>query len=239
MSVPSIGGGFEAVNRTVAPIFTNTSNTDLAIYTETSNQSVHIGVGMDNTRSSGVIVTSSNIVFNNTIMAVTGTSSNAPSYSWNGDSNTGMYRVAEDTIGFSCGGTNIMTACNTGIQISGAVDSSTLRQGGTNVSLVGHTHSAADITSGTLSTARLPFKLDSGFVSTSTQSGTVNFTTSFASPPNVCATLLYTGTANLVIVRTSNITASSFQYTKDAINSGNATVVAASTDDFHWIAVGV
>lgn len=64
----TLGAGFEPVNRAVDPIFSNTSNADLAIFTETSNQAVHIGVGMDGSRQSTVRITSSNVEVNGNVM---------------------------------------------------------------------------------------------------------------------------------------------------------------------------
>ncbi len=40
-----------------------------------------------------------------------------PSYTWYGDPNTGMYRSAADTIGFSTGGTQSMSISNNGVRI--------------------------------------------------------------------------------------------------------------------------
>jgi hypothetical protein len=169
------------VNRTVDPIFTNTSNDDFVFYTTTSNQSIHFGTLTGNVAPSvlqlgpcnmsvngdisltrqvamnGVLVrpretagvnqnitatvtsipaissltsnlnftltvpqsnfrflnNSSTEVFNinqgGQLMALTTDTSNAPSYTWSGDSNTGMYHASNKTIGFSCGGSNIMT----------------------------------------------------------------------------------------------------------------------------------
>jgi hypothetical protein len=44
----------------------------------------------------------------------------APGYSWNGDTNTGMYRVSACNIGFSTGGVNRVTINNTGISGNGS-----------------------------------------------------------------------------------------------------------------------
>jgi hypothetical protein len=63
----------------------------------------------------------------------------APGYSWNTDTNTGMYRVAADSIGFAVGGVNKATINSTGIVGSGA-----------NLTSL----SAGNISSGTLAVAR-------------------------------------------------------------------------------------
>ena len=45
----------------------------------------------------------------------------SPGYTWTANSNTGMYRIAENTIGFSTGGSNIITISSDGISTLGKV----------------------------------------------------------------------------------------------------------------------
>jgi hypothetical protein len=49
----------------------------------------------------------------------------APSFTWTGDLNTGMYRSAEGTVGISANGTAVATFSTAGIQMSSGVVSST------------------------------------------------------------------------------------------------------------------
>lgn len=66
-------------------------------------------------------ITASNIVASNltacNISIATIDSSNLPSYTWLGDTNTGMYHVANDVVGLTAGGVNMLTitASNAGI----------------------------------------------------------------------------------------------------------------------------
>lgn len=61
----SLGGGIEAVNRGVSTIFSNTSNNDLAIYTATSNQRIHLGCGTGG--NSAMTITGSNVNVSGTL----------------------------------------------------------------------------------------------------------------------------------------------------------------------------
>eukprot|EP00798_Chlamydomonas_sp_ICE-L_P012890 gene12890-biopygen12841 len=81
----------------------------------------------------------------------------SPGYSWNGDANTGIYKVANDSIGFSCGGVNRCTINSSGI--SGV---------GTNLTSL----NAANVSSGTLNGARIP-DLDASKVTTGTLNATL------------------------------------------------------------------
>lgn len=45
----------------------------------------------------------------------------APSYGFNSDPNTGMYRIGADNLGFSVGGTKIVDIASTGVTITGAL----------------------------------------------------------------------------------------------------------------------
>eukprot|EP00798_Chlamydomonas_sp_ICE-L_P032836 gene32836-biopygen2892 len=94
----------------------------------------------------------------------------SPGYSWNGDANTGIYKVANDSIGFSCGGVNRCTINSSGI--SGV---------GTNLTSL----DAANVSSGTLNGARIP-DLDASEVTT----GTLNA----ALIPNLNASKITAGT---------------------------------------------
>lgn len=66
----NLGGGIEAVNRSVDPIFTNTSNNDVCVYADSSNQALHLGVGgSTGSRASMVTVTQSNVTVNGDLTA--------------------------------------------------------------------------------------------------------------------------------------------------------------------------
>ncbi len=182
----------DVVNTSFSSYFSNTSNNDVVVYTDSSNQSIHIGTKLGNnpsmlkvTRSNvevngdialtqGVNITGlsiskrssagtmqnvtstvtsipslasnvGNVTLslgsgqsnfnvansnNSNVLSVTGggqiqalsnDSSNVPSYSWTNDLNTGMYHVSNDTIGFTCGGTNAMTITTSNIQVNGVI----------------------------------------------------------------------------------------------------------------------
>ncbi len=51
------------------------------------------------------------------IQGVNADSLSAPTYTWSTDTSTGMYHHAANIIGFSAGGTKVMTLCNAGVDI--------------------------------------------------------------------------------------------------------------------------
>lgn len=50
-----------------------------------------------------------------------GDSASIPSYSWDGDFDTGMYRMGADAIGFTIGGTHRMKIYSTGVEVTGTI----------------------------------------------------------------------------------------------------------------------
>jgi hypothetical protein len=99
-------GKIEIVNRTIDTVFTNTAENDMVICPSASTQSIHLGTVTN--ALSMLKVNPSNIEISGQIWANSNDSSNLPSYSWSNDGNTGMYHAANDVIGFSCGGSNVM-----------------------------------------------------------------------------------------------------------------------------------
>ena len=82
------------------------------------------------------------LITSNSIQFRSGTDSNdTPGFTWNNDTDTGMYRVAANTIGFATGGVNRLTLSSTGL--TGV---------GTGLTAL----NATNISSGTIDSARLP-----------------------------------------------------------------------------------
>lgn len=69
-------------------------------------------------RATGVVVSGSVLVNN------VGDTAAAPSYSWSGDTNTGIYWVGADQIGFTAGGTQRLRVHTTGATVTGALTAS-------------------------------------------------------------------------------------------------------------------
>jgi hypothetical protein len=70
-------GNLEIVNRGINPVFTGTAENDLCLYTETSNQRIHIGTGGSTTSTASasnamLVVSPSNVTVNGNLQ-VTGT----------------------------------------------------------------------------------------------------------------------------------------------------------------------
>lgn len=57
---------------------------------------------------------------NGQFMLSTNDTSNAPNYTWAGDSDTGLYHAADNAIGFSCGGKHVATLSNNTMSIGTA-----------------------------------------------------------------------------------------------------------------------
>lgn len=55
------------------------------------------------------------------VLAPSNDTSNAPAFSWTGDSDTGMYHASNDTIGFTCGGSNVMTVSRSNVEVNGNI----------------------------------------------------------------------------------------------------------------------
>lgn len=102
MDIVNIAGGIR--------VFTNSIENDVIFYSESNSQNVHIGCTSN--APSMLKLSQSNVCFNGPLLMNSNDSSNAPGFTWDGDSNTGMYRAADNTIGFTCGGSNVMTLSN-------------------------------------------------------------------------------------------------------------------------------
>ena len=57
-------GNLELINTSVNPTFNNTSNNDLVLYTDSSNQRIHLGCGSNATGPASLTLSSSNLLFN-------------------------------------------------------------------------------------------------------------------------------------------------------------------------------
>ncbi|MEK6249051.1 MAG: hypothetical protein N2C12_12785, partial [Planctomycetales bacterium] len=102
-----------AVGSAGAPSHTFTGFTTSGMYQQGTNEVGFATAGTENLRLTGSnlrMASATSIIYNTGYfrgVAATGTVS-SPTYSWDGDSNTGMYRAAADTIGWSLGGVRKM-----------------------------------------------------------------------------------------------------------------------------------
>lgn len=75
--------------------------------------------------------------------------------------------------------------------------------------------------------------------SATTNTGTVNFSTQFSSPPIVLANILNQAQTSLFTIDIYNITTTTFQYAKYYYNTGASGGVSASnSENFNWVAIG-
>lgn len=63
----ALTGNIEIINRNVQHVFANTKDFDMAIYTDNSNQAIHIGCGSNSGSNSPLCITNSNMTFNGDI----------------------------------------------------------------------------------------------------------------------------------------------------------------------------
>lgn len=63
----NLGGNIEIVNRSDNPVFQNTRDNDIVVFTDSTDQSIHIGCGSNATAPSTIRVTSSNLQVNGDI----------------------------------------------------------------------------------------------------------------------------------------------------------------------------
>jgi hypothetical protein len=200
MATPT--GKIEIVNRTIDSVFTNTAENDMVVYPSASTQSIHLG-SVTNALSM-LKVNPSNVEISGQICANSNDSSNVPSYSWSNDGNTGMYHVANDTIGFSCGGSNVMSLTSN----SAAFSTSNVNFGVSSKSSSGYTM----LPNGLLlqwASVQLPQPGSTGNSRT-----TVNFPIAFSSTPYSVTGNWASGGPNLVqntaVFVAGSVTASSF-----------------------------
>jgi hypothetical protein len=79
-----------------------------------------VGIGLSNPTVR--LDVNGSIETNSKFLANVSDSSNAPAYTWTGDTNTGLYRFATGRIGISCGGVQTMTLCNNAINVTGDIN---------------------------------------------------------------------------------------------------------------------
>ena len=98
-----------AVGSAAAPSHTFTGFTTTGMYQQGTNEVGFATAGTENLRLTGSnlrMASATSVIYNTGYfrgVAATGTAA-SPTYSWDGDSNTGMYRVAADVIGFATAG---------------------------------------------------------------------------------------------------------------------------------------
>lgn len=142
--------------------FTNANDFDVLMYSEVNTQNIHIGCTSN--APSMIKITNSNVEVNGPLLMTSIDSSNAPGYAWADDSNTGMYHVAKNVIGFSSGGKVVATLSNTTATFSN-INATSISGNGTGLTNL----NASSISTGIVNQANLP-------VATSSTLGIVTLT---------------------------------------------------------------
>lgn len=130
----------EVVNSTKTR-FSNATLSDVVMYPSLPSQSIHFGTNLGS--NSAMTVSGSNVTIHGTLQlngetftnnTGTGTgstgitytsnvfvalqdSADAPGFTWCNDLDTGMYQKAQDSIGFSCGSSNVMSLSPSNISV--------------------------------------------------------------------------------------------------------------------------
>jgi hypothetical protein len=116
--------------------------------TPISSSAVNSDLSDIGTALTGSVAADGQTTITGALKGSSGTAS-APSYSFSSDLNTGMYRVAADTLGFAAGGTKIVEVTAAGISITGTFALSgglTIASGGLTVTAGGITITAGTLT---------------------------------------------------------------------------------------------
>ena len=160
----------------------------------------------------------------------------APAYSWQGDSNTGMYHAAQRSIGFACAGSNILSLSASNVTVNGSLNATNLQQQGSNLAqlFAGSNHDAGAITTGTLAAARLP-------TASTTQTGIVQLTDSTSSTSTTTAATPNSVKSAYDLANTANNTANAALPKSGGTVTGNLTVngtLSTSLPTFNYSANG-
>tara|TARA_R110000803_G_scaffold160536_1_gene224448 strand:+ start:990 stop:3191 length:2202 start_codon:yes stop_codon:yes gene_type:complete len=132
LQVESGGGGGGAVpdplllsNGTAgAPTYSFASDPDTGMYRQGNNEIGFSTGGTENLRLTGANVRltggTSSVYNAGSFSGVNASSSAAnPTFTWDGDNDTGMYRVAANQLGFTAGGSLTLTVVSTGMTVAG------------------------------------------------------------------------------------------------------------------------
>lgn len=123
---------FGVAGTAAAPAFVMNNDIDTGLYATAANQ-VGItcaGAQVGNWTSSGLSLIGSGVISN-----ILGTVS-LPSYTFNGDTNTGIYSSTADTIDFACGGVNRLSITSALADFAGTVQILTIRGKGGSSNIV-------------------------------------------------------------------------------------------------------
>lgn len=196
MSNPNLQGFLEVVNASLYPVFTNTTDNDIAIYTTATSQSIHFGTKTDNSAPSALKVTNSNVEINgdialtkrvrlnglcinprasagdmqNITASVSTTSSDNPNLLSLSNQVSLVLTGAQSDFRFLNSSEGVvMNVSGAGVLTASNIVASNLTVGGTAVALSNHTH---DLTTASI-TGVLPVTKGGTGVGTSTGSGSV------------------------------------------------------------------
>jgi len=138
---------FGVAGTAAAPAFVMNNDTDTGLYATAANQ---VGIACAGSQVGNWTSTGLSLVGSGVISNVLGTVS-LPSYTFTGDTNTGIYSSAADTIDFACGGVNRLSITSSLADFAGTVQILTIRGKGGSSNIV----SVAPITNDAVGTSIL------------------------------------------------------------------------------------
>lgn len=131
---------------------------------------------------------------NGQVLAATVDTASAPGFAWNGDTNTGLYHIANGQIGVSVSGAQVASFSNGGVVVSGTVNATSIISGGYNVittnggtinGTLGVTTLNATTLTGSLAATNITGILDVSKGGTSTSTVTGSGSVVLSSSPNL------------------------------------------------------
>lgn len=174
---------------------------------------------------------------NGQILGSLNDSAGSPGFAWNGDTGTGIFHLGTGQVGVSVGSTQVASFSNGGVSVTGTVDATTLRQGGTGVILTTGGTITGTLNAQTLQQANISVLTTNG----GTVNGTLNAQT-LQQAGNAISTL-FAPSNHIHDVTTSSITGilpvgkggtGVSTLTANKLLLGNGTNVVSAVDSLHW-----
>lgn len=238
----------------------NGSNFDLSLgvtvsnfrFLQTSTGNICASLGFDgslrinNLLTSNIIRLNSNgalsnitglTMSNGQILGSLNDSAGSPGFAWNGDTGTGIFHLGTGQVGVSVGSTQVASFSNGGVSVTGTVDATTLRQGGTGVILTTGGTITGTLNAQTLQQANISVLTTNG----GTVNGTLNAQTLQQAGNDIST--MFAPSNHIHNVTTSSITGilpvgkggtGVSTLTANKLLLGNGTNVVSAVDSLHW-----
>lgn len=223
VSVSNTGAMLAGDGAAASPGFTFTSDTDTGMYISGSDVYLNAGSGVGGV---GQLCVSSTAITTRVPMQCVNGLATAPSFTFTGDDNTGVYRVATDRIGITVGGTAAMVATGINGVTNVSLSGSAISGGGEGIVFIGD---VAVVPSGTLTSGGILYVSGTSLIFHSDDGAThtvsdIGGTAISSTVPTVTQGLAYWSGTSGDVLSSSNVTCSDTQlfghlrYDSDALS---------------------